>query len=349
MAAFTSLQHVKILKVQDETERDLLQFIKDRGLSHLVSLDWKPACVHAIKTLGTALLESNSPFNRFSGPQINPHSILMLKETPRPAISALASRLTCLEVHFDATRYVNLEMRELSSVFRGLFMAAKNVEAVHIGFPSVLPLDLGLEEIFHNVHWTKLRAFGIQAWRLDAQEIINIARRHRRTLRGLRLRDVLLKEGSMWKDVLEMLREEMDNLEWVSLRRIDYSNHFDEEWGNGAEISDIHSFPNSDSDDEDMFRPYDSDGHIDGQSSIGEESDDDMGSSNDDHGPMANQLELSPDTAESSISPHERLKSLACKTAEELEDNGINVVYQQRKFWEEWVISKPRSNGLCRR
>lgn len=349
MAAFTSLQHVKILKVQDETERDLLQFIKDRRLGHLVSLDWKPACVHAIKTLGTALLESNSPFNRFSGPQINPDSILMLKETPQPTISALALRLTCLEVHFDATRYVNLEMRELSSVFRALFAAAKNVEAVHIGFPSVLPLDLGLEEIFHNVHWTKLRAFGIQAWRLNSQEIIDIARRHRRTLRGLRLRDVLLRDGSMWKDVLAMLREEMDNLEWVSLRRIDYSNHFDDELGNGAEISDIQSFPNSDSDDEDMFGAYNSDGHLDDQSDLGEESDDDMGSSNDDHGPMANQLELSPDTTVSSKSLDERLKSFDDQTAEELEDNGIKVVYQQRKSWEEWVVSKPRSNGLCRR
>ncbi len=200
MAAFTSLQHVKILKVQDDTERDLLQFIKDRRLSHFVSLDWMD--VHAIKTLGTALLESNSPFNRFSGPQINPHSILMLKETPQPTISALASRLTCLEVHFDAIGYVNLEMRELSNTFRLLFMAAKNLEAVHVGFPSVFPLDLGLEEIFHNVHWPKLRAFGIQAWRLDSQEIINIARRHRRTLRGLRLRDVLLRDGSMWEECL---------------------------------------------------------------------------------------------------------------------------------------------------
>ncbi len=142
-----------------------------------------------------------------------------------------------------------------------------------------------------------------------------------------------------------MLREEMDNLEWVSLRRIDYSNHFDEVCGNGAEVSDIQSFPNSDSDDEDMFGAYDSDG----QSSLGEESDDDLDSSNDDHGPRANQLELSPDTAVSLISPYERLKSLASKTADELEDNGINVVYQQRKFWEEWVVSRPRNNCLYRR
>ena len=347
MAAFTSLQHVKILKVQDDMERELLQFIKDRRLSHFVSLDWKPACVHAVKTLGAALLESNSPFNRFSGPQINPDSMLMLQYTPRSTISALASRLTCLEVHFDATRSVNLEVRELSGVFHTLFTAAKNMEAVHIGFPSVLPLDLGLEEIFHNVYWPKLRAFGIQAWRLDSEEITNIARRHRRTLRGLRLRDVLLKEGSMWKDVLAMLHDEMDNLEWVSLRRIDYSNHFDQEWGNSAEVSDIQSFPNSDSDDEYMFGAYDSDGNA---TSLGEESDDeDPSSPNDDHGPRANQLELSPDTAVSNIPPHERLKSLISRTADELGDNGINVVYQHRKLWEEWVVSRPRNNGLYRR
>lgn len=44
MQAFKSLQHIKVLKVQDETERELLQFIErhDNPLDPLVSLDWKP-------------------------------------------------------------------------------------------------------------------------------------------------------------------------------------------------------------------------------------------------------------------------------------------------------------------
>lgn len=86
--------------------------------------------------------------------------------------------------------------------------------------------------------WEKLQAFGIQAWRLDANEIIGLARRHRETLRGLRLRDVLLKDGSRWKDVLAYLRDDMKKLDWVSLRRIDYEKHFDESRTLGFEIPD---------------------------------------------------------------------------------------------------------------
>jgi hypothetical protein len=94
-----------------------------------------------------------------------------------------------------------------------------------------------------------LQAFGIQAWRLDADEIIGLARRHRETLRGLRLRDVLLKDGSRWKDVLAFLRDNMAKMDWVSLRRIDYEKHFDESRILGAEIPD-ESLVGSDSSDE---------------------------------------------------------------------------------------------------
>ncbi|EEH07088.1 F-box domain-containing protein [Histoplasma capsulatum G186AR] len=347
MQAFKSLQHIKVLKVQDETERELLQFIErhDNPLDPLVSLDWKPACAHAVRTLAIALLESQPPINRFSGPQINPQAALTLKRAPINMVSALAVKLTCLEIHFDAIRYVNAEMRELSEVFHTLFMAAKNMEAVHIGFPSRIPLDLRLEDIFHNVYWEKLRAFGIQAWRLDSEEIIEFARRHRRTLRGLRLRDVLLKEGSMWKDVLSMLREEMENLEWVSLRRIDYSNAFDEKWATSADISDIQSFPNSDSEDDDLFDRYDAadNANNDDYESIGDESDG-MSSHNGDNGPRAHQIELSPDTATSLISPFAQWTTpLTSISVDELEDNGVNVEYRQRKLWEEWVISNSRN------
>ena len=354
MRAFGKLQHVKILKVQDETERQLRQVIErhDNPLEPLVVLDWKLSCVHALQTLGTAMLESESPANRFSGPQMNAQAAHNLKKVPRTLVSQLASKITCLEIHFDASRHVNAEMRELSDVFRTLFTSARNMEAVHLGFPSRLPLDIRLEDIFHNVHWHRLRAFGIQAWRLDAEEIINFARRHRRTLRGLRLRDVLLKEGSMWKDVLAFLRDEMDTLDWVSLRRIDYSNSFDEKWAASADISDIQSFPNSDSDSEDLFDAHGDDGDQDeDDSSIGSESDG-LSSHNGDHGPLANQIQLLPDTtisASSMSSPFRyRGESLATATADELEDDGTNVEYRQRKMWEEWVVLRPQNNRRFR-
>ncbi|EEQ29857.1 F-box domain-containing protein [Microsporum canis CBS 113480] len=363
MKSFTALQHVKILRVQDEAERDLRSFIDrhDNPLDPLVVVDWNPACIRAIQNVGLALLEAGSPANRFSGPQINPQATLTLKRAPVPLLSALATKLTCLEIHFDAMRYVNAEMRELSEVFKTLFTAAKNMEAIHLGFPSRLPLDLHLEDIFHNVHWERLRAFGIQAWRLDSEEIINFARRHRRSLRGLRLRDVLLKEGSMWKDILSMLHDEMENLEWVSLRRIDYSNAFDEKWATSADISDIQSFPNSDSEDDDMFEPYvpgnyhningDDD---DDNTSLGDESDG-LSSHNGDVGPRANQIELIPDNSLSApllLPPFtDQWEVLSSIPADDLEDDGRTVDYRQRKIWEAWVISKSRisaSQDRCR-
>ncbi|QVM10191.1 hypothetical protein D8B26_004853 [Coccidioides posadasii str. Silveira] len=350
MKVFTTLQHVKILRVQDEVERDLRQFIErhDNPLDPLVVLDWNPACIRAVQTIGTAILESGSPINRFSGPQISPQAALYLRFAPAEQMSILAGKITCLEIHFDAMRYVNAEMRELSDVFHTLFLAARNMEAVHLGFPSRLPLDLSLEDIFHNVYWPRLRAFGIQAWRLDSDEIINFARRHRKTLRGLRLRDVLLKEGSMWKDVLSMLHDEMEQLEWVSLRRIDYSNAFDEKWATSADISDIQSFPNSDSEEEDIFDGYDGqNGHVDDNMSIGEESDG-MSDHNGDDGPRANQIELAPDTTINApvlqLPPFtNQWEFLSTVSADELDDNGLNVEYRQRKIWEAWVISKARN------
>ena len=359
MSAFTTLQHVKVLRVQDEAERNLQSFIKrhDNPLDPLVILSWKPACVRAMQTLGTALIASKSPVNRFSGPQMNAQASLSLQHTPEHLVTNLTSKLTCLELHFDATRHLNAEMRELSTVFHNLFTSARNMEAVHLGFPSRLPLDLRLEDIFHNVHWTRLRAFGIQAWRLDADEIINFAQRHRRTLRGLRLRDVLLKEGSRWRDVLLFLHDEMDHLEWVSLRRIDYSNTFDEKWATSADISDIQSFPNSDSEDDEHLWPYDGehdndDGEDDRDSSIGSESDG-LSSHDGDDGPLSHQLVLSPDTAASapsSMFPLEyKLGPLVSATVDDLGDDGASVDYRQRKLWEEWVVSRPRNDNGSKR
>ena len=181
---------------------------------------------------------------------LSPQSVLGAANNPPTTLSLLAERLTCLELHFDDPTDLDIRMRELSTLSKAIFTAAKNIEAVHIGFPSHRPLTLRLEEIFHNVKWDKLQAFGIQAWRLDADEIIGLARRHRETLRGLRLRDVLLKDGSRWKDVLTFLRENMTKMDWVSLRRIDYEKHFDESRVLGAEIPD-ESLVGSDSSDED--------------------------------------------------------------------------------------------------
>ena len=338
MAAFTSLQHVQILRLQNEADRYLLDCIQENGGSAmpLVDLRWMPACTHATRTIGEALFYARSPFSRFSGPMMNPQSALGIKDNVPQSVSALAQRLTCLELHFDDGLNLNEKMRELSSLFRTVFSAARNLNAVHIGFPSRFPLDLRLEDIFHHVHWEKLRAFGIQAWRLEADEIIALARRHSKTLKGLRLRDVQLKEGSMWKDVLAMLRAEMDQLDWVSLRRVDYAVHFDELWSDSIEVPDDPPGGASDSDDEDDFPTHISVQEDEGDS--GEDASDEHSDAHTDYGPEADEIALSPDTPASL--PFCTCFRNTAGSADDLGDNGQFVVYQQRKMWEKWVVGR---------
>lgn len=186
---------------------------------------------------------------------LSPQSAEILATKTPTSFQLLVQRLTSLELHFDDGNNLDVVMSDLSDLFRKIFMSADNMQALHIGFPSHRPLNLPLDDIFHNIRWRQLAAFGIQAWKLDAEEIVALVRRHRDRLRGLRLRDVLLKDGSRWQDVLGFLRSEVPHLEWVSLRRIGYAKTFDEQWAaRGAEIpDDPPGGAPSDSDEEDMM------------------------------------------------------------------------------------------------
>lgn len=340
ITAFKSLQHVQILRLTDEADQRLLELLERDGSvadpsgQPVVDLRWSPACYHATQTIAQALTSTQSSFNKFSGPMMSPQSMLAIQRNMPQTLPSLASGLTSLELHFEDGTNLNTRVQELSGLFRAVFTAAKNLQAVHIGFPSRTPLDLNLEDIFHDIRWEKLRAFGIQACRLEAKEIIWLARRHRETLRGLRLRDVLLKRDSMWKDVLQVLRTEMEQLDWVSLRRIDYSNHFDNFWEGSMEVPDDIALGSSDSDGEADFPAHLSDADFD----VGSDYDSDESSNADtDNGPDANELALSPDTPAS-------LPFCTCSnnshalTADDLGDNGHSVTYPQRKMWEKWVI-----------
>lgn len=384
--AFTSLQHVQILRVQDEEDGALLQYIRHQpNLTQFVELNWTPACSHCTATVGAALLSTGSPCTQFSSPMLSPQSASMLSHSPSQRFAPLAERLTCLTVHFDDPNDLDLKMRELSSLFKRVFEAAKNMQAVHVGFPIHRPLTLRLEEIFHHVRWEKLLAFGIQAWKLDAEEIIALVSRHRDRLKGLRLRDVLLKEGSKWKDVLGWLRDNMPRLDWVSLRRIGYAKHFDEQWAvAGVEVPDDPpggaSDSDSDEDDEiDLPDVNDDDstgtptpngtGPVNGvHPSLDDEdmnpqepdNDEDMSNSDDydthsdseysqdsNHGPQAHDIDfpsMSPDTPSSVPWCNCNMNGDGRRTypdsAEDLGDNGMFVLNQQRKAWENWVVRR---------
>ena len=415
MQAFRSLQHVQILRLQDEADRHLLDYLHENdppdgdddldddgdpgagaggarppSPQQLVDLRWTPACTRAAQTVGLALVAARSPFSRFSGPMMSAQSALVLAATaaapfssastsaspgtPAPralpdAVPALAERLTCLELHLEDGSALQERLLELSGLFRLVFAAARHMQAVHIGFPTHRPVRIPLERVFNEVRWDKLRAVGVQSWRLSTEEIVALARRHRKTLRGLRLRDVLLRDGSRWVDVLKTLRSEMELLEWVSLRRIDYSDHFDELWAGSMEVPDYPAGNGSDSDDdEDGFHAHvDSDGdptphhphgldhgdHGDAGAPHSDVDDDDSdwdassaglpSNADTDHGPGANTLTLSPDTPPSAI-PHCTCAlpggGAELAEAEDLGDDGRSVVYAQRKFWEKWVIGR---------
>jgi hypothetical protein len=349
ISAFTSLQHVQILRLQDLEDGMLISYIRQHDQSNqLVELKWPPACSHSTKTIAAALLASRSPCSRFSSPMLSPQSALGAANGPSNTFAVLAERLTCLELHFDDPTDLDNRMRELSKLSKVVFHAAINMQAVHIGFPSHRPLSLRLEEIFHHVKWDKLLAFGIQAWRLDADEIIALAGRHRDRLRGLRLRDVLLKDGSQWKDVLGFLRNDMTRLDWVSLRRIDYEKHFDEHRVLGAEVPDDPPIGSeSDNGSEDDWDPYEDDEEAgvhddippyeDSEGSPGD-SNSDAGTEEPEQGGNMDFPPLSPDTPASVPWCNCNEDASHLDSAEALGDDGITVSYAHRKFWERWVV-----------
>lgn len=232
LAASTSLQQITLLRLQDKADDDLLKFMRTRQTS---SFTWDSACTRAITSLSIALLNSDSRI-RFTAPQISPEAALNLIHAPPASLVAIGAHLTSLDINFPSTNDLTGIMSSLSPTLRRFFMAAKHLSAIHIGFLSRHPLDLNLDSMFHHIRWKTLRKLSLQGWRLDASEIIAIARRHTQ-LRDLRLVGIYLRSG-LWRDVLLVLREEL-MLEHLELREVDYASHFDSVVTTGAEVSDI--------------------------------------------------------------------------------------------------------------
>lgn len=351
VAKFTSLQFVQLLRVTDEEDSALLSYIRQHeDTRRFFDLEWAPACSHGSRTIGKALLHSNVPWSRFSSPMLSPQSAEFLASHRPQSISTLAEKLTCLTLHFDDGTDLDQKMSELSGLFRTVFSTAVNMQAVHVGFPSHRPLNLRLDDVFHSVKWEKLVAFGVQGWKLDAEEIIDLALRHRDRLKGLRLRDVLLKDGSMWKDVLSVLRDSMYRLEWVSLRRIGYARHFDDLWlAAGAEVPDDpppgeSDSETSESEDDPIVGPATfHHGELGDDESDDDDDSDSVLDSDDEHGPEANEMEFPPLN-----SPGTPASAPWCNcdgrgqldSAEDLGDDGYTVSNTKRKAWEKWTTRR---------
>lgn len=243
LKAFKRLQHIQILRWLDEGDEELRSWLRvNRHTGQQVDLDWPTACSHSTRTIGEALVRSELRCLRFSSPMFEPRSAMSLARVG--IFGLLVSQLTTIEMHFgDGTEDLDFLMMELAPLLQAAFKSAPNLESVHTGFPASRSISFPFENVFHDVTWPKLQCFGIQGWKVHADEIIAITTRHRRTLKGLRLRDVHLKEDSRWKDVLPHIRNTMTRLEWCSLRRIGYAARFDELMASqGGDMTDDYEF-----------------------------------------------------------------------------------------------------------
>ncbi|KAF7597263.1 hypothetical protein BBP40_008105 [Aspergillus hancockii] len=325
ISAFSSLQQIKLLRLQDEADEQLLDYIRVHSLEETAHLDWEPACTRAVTSLATSLLDSNCRSVRFVGPQISPGSATRLLQAPSMTLSALGARLTSLDITFHSTKDMTSSIESVANVFHDLFLSAKNLTALRLGFRANVPLDLSLELIFHRLQWKRLRTLSIQGWRLNSEEIISLIRRHRRQLRDIGLVNIHLRDGSRWRDVLSVLHEEMDQVERIYLRDINYAAHFDSDTPNtNGHISTASTPVLSVVPEPTLALPL-------SRASF-----------------SADFLSFAPCGSTRHSFSEATLEKLRALTADDLGDNGMNVRHEQRILWEAWVLSSPR-NMLRRR
>lgn len=159
---FRSLQFVKLLPVAEEEDRRFRDYMQVHGnLRDFISAYWAPALTHGSRTLGQALLSADVPWSRLYLPVERVESVEFLALRSKPSFSILAARLTCLTLVFDEGNDLDEQMSELSELFKTVFESAKNMAAVHIGFPHNRPVSLPLETIFHDVTWDKASVMDI--------------------------------------------------------------------------------------------------------------------------------------------------------------------------------------------
>lgn len=262
--AFNNLHHVQISgRTGDGAHAHLHEHLRrpDVHLQHELDLQWEPACTRTMEAITEAWLSSRNDCGKLSINLMSPATALRLARSPLQSLSVLTQRLTSLVLHFDA-KVFEMQPQALADMLNMTFRSAKGIETVHVGFPQgfpplnpQVPDQLKLEDVFHDVKWERLRSFGIEGWKLYGDEIVAFVSRYRYQLTSLRLRDVRLRElkeedgMGMWKDVLAWLRQNMERLEWVSLRRIGYTHWWETHHEQlGHEVHD--DLPGAPSDDE---------------------------------------------------------------------------------------------------
>lgn len=214
-------------------------------------------------------------------------------------------------------------------------------------------------------------------WQMNGDELLDLLKRHKNTLKSLRLRHVSLRRNSAndcdWRKVLQLIRREM-RLNWVSLRGIDYEDdthavagmHFVNVHAQNNAISDEDSDLDEMSDHDDVWSESndenadgieegDSDGVAsDVETVVGEqneggqdESTEESHESHESHDEVdENESDLARDFHNSSIV--ENIIPLPCDCQNgygwgDLDDDGIAVTRTQWKRWEEWAVKPCQS------
>ena len=230
------------MRIHDQIDRDWTSFVRAHKLpNESEQLRWARACEHAARSLATAHLSVGSKATRIS--LRNLQTSMLLSETSQAVFSDLSEKLVSLEIQFDSRPSLDNDLLELSTLFKQGFAAALSLKGLHLGFAR--PISTPFEAIFHDIYWSQLLYIGIGPWHLTSEEITTFLLRHRRTLKCVRLRGVLLKDGSQWLDVLKVLRQDLKRLKWVSLRSVGYSNSIPVHHYHQAEDDDSDEDPDS--------------------------------------------------------------------------------------------------------
>lgn len=157
LKSFTSLQVVKLLRVSDHWDAEFRDYIRrQEGLEHWTERYWAPSCTYGSFTIGKALISANVDLSRYYVPAMHVGTLSQLHPSPPASLSKLAACLTCLTLVFDDGHDLDERISDLSPLFRKVFAAAENMQAIHIGFPRYRPFNHPLENVFHDVTWNKV-------------------------------------------------------------------------------------------------------------------------------------------------------------------------------------------------
>lgn len=353
MKAFTALQSIQLLSVMMHKDIVLRNLASSFDEWEYIDCRWIPACLHAVDTLLLAVIHGKPPVSSFSSPTLSPQSLLQITSGMRQSGPATVNwrQLTHLDITFDerpdrsyldtAETRLKGHISPLSAFFKLFCSYTENLSTLYLRFTPGLPVRLPLNDVFHETVWKKLRVLGIGSWMLRAEEIIDIAQRHRDTLKGLRLSEIYLMDGDRWKDVVVALKTHMKRLDWVGLQDICYEGEYVRKGAYIETYSDTSSEEDFDEGVDFDTISLDSSSHVHPS-----QADDDV--------IYGNVFTSSEDTGSSSglssgNAANASYGSLGAfeetDSEEDLEDYGVAVSQSQRKHWERWIVGKNVNTG----